>query len=63
MPLALLLLGAAAASALEWKPTSGAYGGVIRAFYTALDGSILTGTDSGEVYRTTSAGDSWELVT
>ncbi len=63
VPLALLLLSSAAAGALEWQPTAGPYGGVIHAFYTALDGSVLTGTDSGEVYRTTSTGDSWELVT
>ncbi|MBT5710247.1 hypothetical protein HOI71_04325, partial [Candidatus Poribacteria bacterium] len=63
IPVALLLVVAVTASALEWRPTAGPYGGVIYSFYTALDGSVLTGTDSGEIYRSTNAGDSWELVT
>lgn len=61
IPLALLLV-AAAANGLEWAPTAGPYGAVIYAFHDGQDGSMLVGTDSGEVYRTVDSAKSWTFV-
>ncbi|MDA1192134.1 MAG: hypothetical protein O3A46_10695, partial [Candidatus Poribacteria bacterium] len=51
-----------AASALTWEMTTGPYGGTVYCLWQAENGVVYAGTDSGELYRSESRGESWSYM-
>ncbi len=50
-------------AAYAWERTAGPEGAIVLSFVTTPLGTILVGTDSGGLYRSTDGGDTWESVT